>query len=214
MDYPNRETYRVLYKRYLDEERVDQMISKALNLNCKSSVLDICSGGGRLARKIVRDINCKVLMVDKSEDMMDLKYNSKFCNYYVGTIKHFLHFRKLKFDAIFCQQAINYWFDRNVIEKISSCMFSGGYFIFNTFSDKPSTEPTTKEYQIDGLSYIETSWLVGNVVNHVQICEGYPPHYTKFKYISKNEFLSVLRMYFDVNVEKDGSTLIFTCIKK
>lgn len=60
------------------------------------------------------------------------------------------------------------------------------------FTEKPSNKPTIKEYDIDGKHYAEVYYSIGDVVYHVQTCEGYPPHLTAFDYISTAEFVDTL----------------------
>ena len=89
-----------------------------------------------------------------------------------------------------------------------------GLFIFNTFSNRPTEKPIIKEYDIDGNSYIEISYLVNEKVQHIQIREGYDPHFTVFDWISKKEYERILSPYFDIEIIDDGKSSLYVCKKK
>jgi hypothetical protein len=89
-----------------------------------------------------------------------------------------------------------------------------GVLIFNTFTNKPPKTPLIKEYTLDNESYVEISYLVDNEVYHLQIKENHLPHFTKFKYISRERFFSILSPYFDIEVYEDGKSGVYVCKKR
>ena len=56
----------------------------------------------------------------------------------------------------------------------------------------PTKIPMIKQYNIDGINYLEISYLVNNKVEHIQIREGYPPHFTEFDWIPKEQYSELL----------------------
>ena len=52
-----------------------------------------------------------------------------------------------------------------------------------------------KEYVLDDKSYLEISYLVDNKVHHIQVCEGYEPHFTVFDWISKEQYDKILQAF-------------------
>ena len=118
------------------------------------------------------------------------------------------------FNAIFCQQGINYWFTPEHAGMIKRALAPKGFFIFNTFNVKPSVIPQTKVYYYAGRNYMEISWLVGDMVKHVQIAEDMDPHFTEFRWIPPEEFKrAFIKAGFFVTVKTEGSTDIYLCKK-
>lgn len=99
---------------------------------------------------------------------------------YNDSIENFANNSTEKYTKVFCEQGINYWLLNIDIKKFSSLFEKDGLFIFNTFSNKPSSKPMIKKYILGDKSYLEISYLVENKVQHIQICEGYEPHSTVF----------------------------------
>ena len=86
-----------------------------------------------------------------------------------------------------------------------------GVFVFNTFNRKPDRKPMVKEYELDGKKFVEVSWLVGNLVYHLQIREGMKFHATAFTWLSETRLVRLLRPHFKVRVIKDGPTSLYRC---
>ena len=86
------------------------------------------------------------------------------------------------------RSGINYWFDRDTIQKLAQVINIGGKFIFDTFRSCPDIKPSVKEYEIEGKSYVEVTWLNGRNIKHIQIMEGQDPHQTQFKWIEPDSF--------------------------
>ena len=133
---------------------------------------------------------------------------------YNQCIQDFVNETNNKYNKVFCEQAINYWLLKIDINKFSNIIEKDGLFVFNTFSKKPTEKPMIKEYEIDGKSYIEISYLVGKKVLHIQIREGYEPHFTVFDWISKKEYKDILSPYFDLKVIDDGKSALYVCRRK
>lgn len=93
-------------------------------------------------------------------------------------------------------------------------MKKDGLFIFNTFSIKPSNKPMTKEYVLDDINYLEISYLIKNKVQHIQVCEGYEPHFTVFDWIPKKRYDEILSPYFDIKIKDDGKSALYICKRR
>jgi len=224
-------TYAKLYAKYLHNDRTKEMVNLAGNLKGKR-VLDLCCGGGRLTQEVLKQKTKQALSIDASFDMLQDNFDpndiailsvfnapwnpKKYCCG-CGTVKYALTDLKNKsLDVIFCQQAINYWFYPEHAEKIKKVLAPKGMFIFNTFNVKPSVIPRTKTYYYEktGRNYTEVSWLVGDMVKHVQIAQGMDPHFTEFRWIPPEEFKRAFkRAGFKVTVQTDGATDIYMCRK-
>lgn len=226
MKYPDHQTYRRLYAKYLDKRPASELVDLAGDLEDKT-VVDLCSGEGEITRLCLERGAYRVYMVDSESDMMDLEplygfqvqpcvvdVGTWLCNFRQGGLPPFA-------DVVFCRQAVNYWFMSETSRYLPSIMKSGGTFIFNTFHKKPSSKPTVKEYSCDGHEFVEVHWLVPDqngsgldFVHHVQIRDGLPCHATQFTWISHEEFHSrLLGMYFLTEEIVDGSTSIYICRK-
>jgi len=71
-----------------------------------------------------------------------------------------------------------------------------------------------KEYVLDDKSYLEISYLVDNKVHHIQVCEGYEPHFTVFDWISKEKYEKLLSPYFNIEVKDDGKSSLYVCKRR
>jgi len=213
-------TYDKLYAKYLRGDRTKEMVDLAGSLKGKR-VLDLCCGGCRLSREVLKRGPKRVCAVDESLTMIGpiLPYRipsdepiNKFCM----TVDQALSDLTNTFNAIFCQQGINYWFTPEHAEKIKRALAPKGVFIFNTFHKKPSVIPLTKVYYYEkpGRNYIEISWLVKDMVKHVQIAEGMDPHFTEFRWIPPEEFTEAFsKEGFKITLKSDGVTDIYICRK-
>lgn len=211
MKYPRYDIYEELYKRYF-KKGVNYLIEQG-NLNEKDKVLDLCGGNGRLTRELKR--KCfDVTYLDQEKDMIpeDLELSGiKVIN---KSVQEFLKSNHEKYDKVFCEQAVNYWLLHIDIDMFSKIINKDGLLIFNTFSKQPESIPMIKEYIIDEIHYLEISYLVGNSINHVQIREGYEPHFTTFDWISEEEYKEILSPYFDIKIIDDGKSALYICRRK
>lgn len=211
MDYPDHGTYRKLYARYFQGERTKELLDYAGDLNGKN-VIDLCGGGGRLAiQATVR--GGRVTVIDESKMMLgDVRNYAYVIN---SRVQDWLTVAPSQTnDVIFCQQAVNYWLTPCTARQVATTLKYGGKFIFNTFNKKPPAYPMVKQYELEGGRYVELSWLVGDDVHHVQICEDMSPHITTFLWISPEEFHAWLSYGFEVKEHRDGATSIYVCTKK
>ena len=211
MKYPKYHIYEKMYRRYF-LKGVDYFVKEA-NLSSDDKILDICGGNGRLSKELIKFSN-SVSYIDKEKDMIPLDLKQLGIKVYNDSIENFVHTTNEKYTKVFCEQAINYWLLNVDIKKFSSLFEKGGLFIFNTFFNKPSNKPMIKKYILDGKSYLEISYLVGNKVYHVQVCEGYKPHFTVFDWISKKQYEKLLSPYFDIEVKNDGKSLLYKCKRR
>lgn len=208
MDYPEHDTYSILYARYLAPARTAQLVELAGPLE-KARILDLCGGGGRLAR-YAAGLGAEVLIVDESAPM------SQACGvqWLHASVEKALPRLPCNFDAVLCQQAVNYWMSLEMAEAVARVLKAGGRFVFNTFNRKPSAAPSVKQYVLNERHYAEISWLRDGFVEHVQTCEGYPPHTTRFQWISPEMFQAWLGPWFEVTELQEGATSVWVCIRK
>ena len=145
--YPDGQTYYALYKRFADHRVPQELIKLAGPMDGKL-VLDLCAGSGRLALTAVAEGARAAWLVEREEAMicpeawLDPKVHIAvgdvessiidFCKYGTG------------FQAVFCQQAVNYWLNEKMAELLAIGMAKDGVFIFNTFIAKPPEKPVVK----------------------------------------------------------------------
>ena len=226
MKYPDIKTYEILYARFLLEDRSKQMMDLVGDLEGKV-FMDICCGSGKLTKEAISMNTKKNIMIDAEATMIkDNFWCAKVADIYVEEVQN--AFIKLfgnyydKIDVAVCQQGINYWLDKDKAKRLSLLMKKGGIFVFNTFNQKPSTFPSTREYSLKNIygkirHYIEVSWRIEgehNDVQHVQICEGIEPHFTKFKWMDEEYIRNCLDKFFEIEIITDGKTDIYRCVKK
>ena len=212
------ETYKVLYKRYL-QKPVDDLLLAGGDVKGKD-IIDICAGTMRLSERAM-ELQCnKIWVIERCSSMIPRKYynvaddDGKLKLSYIPVENIEYENLNVKYDMAFCQQAINYWFGLHSLESIALRLKPGGKFIFNTFNKRPSKKPTTKIYTINGLHYCEAYQLVGEDVYHTQMCDKIPPHFTSFRWIPKSTYHDVLSKVFDkFGTITNGKTTIYVCEK-
>lgn len=220
--YPDYKTYSKLYARFLKKDCGE--ILKDISVKDKN-VLDLCCGSGRLSIEMVKREARMVYAVDEINQMINpevfryqnIKYSNDTVYSYLNLQREYWTYAKTVvdfYDVITCQQAINYWFDKETIGLVYKALKPGGVFIFNTFNTKPSLTPTIKSYVLDGINYCEVSYLVENMVHHFQSAEGLTPHFTSFRWIISTEFFTILQLYFPrICNYIDGNTTTYHCFK-
>lgn len=218
MDYPDRETYRKLYARYLTRRPAAVLLDLAGDLSGKR-VVDLCGGAGELSVGAAERGAADVTWVDQCAQMCDtaavLAAGVSVHHMDVGLWLFIPKRKESRADVIFCRQAVNYWLDGDGALSVAENLRPGGLFIFNTFNRKPAAKPTVKEYELEGRKYVEVSWLgPDNVVRHVQNCEGLEPHATRFDWISPKKFREWLGPFFEVEERRHGGTSLYRCQKK
>ena len=209
--YPKHEVYEELYKRFF--KRKEQELIDLVDIQNGDKVLDVCGGNARLSRALLR-YTTKVSYLDQEKDMTPIDLEQLGITVYHSSIQDFVKKNEKKYQYVFCQQAINYWLLSIDIEKFSKLLVKNGVFLFNTFKNKPDTAPMIKEYEIEGKHYLEISYLVNDKVYHIQMCEGLPPHFTVFDWISEDQYQQLLSPYFEVEKITDQKTLIYKCRRK
>lgn len=216
-EYPDFATYRLLYQRFYDGRSSDELLGLAGNVSGKR-ILDCCGGDGRLTQSAIRLGAREIVIIDEEEKMIPPEIrNTSRVSVYISDVLEGLH--KLgrqgeTFDCVACQQAVNYWLDPLSAKLVSLVLSTQGSFVFNTFNRKPSEKPMVKEYELDGHSFVEVSWSVGDTVNHIQIRSGMDPHFTSFRWFSPDALSEILTPYFTVIVKEDGPTSLYLCRKK
>lgn len=215
--YPDRETYKALYKRFYDGRGPEELIALAGSLEGKI-VLDLCAGDGRLSLEAAKRGARKIVMVEEEQNMMSVEawrcVKTETFFYKAGVWLNMFSTQNINFDYAFCQQGVNYWLNEITARLVAYMLKQNGLFIFNTFSQKPSEKPLVKEYELDGKKFVETSWLVGDMVHHVQIREGMAPHTTSFQWLSPEYLEKILSTHFSVEVKNDGPSALYRCSRK
>lgn len=211
MKYPKYYVYEDLYKRYF-LKGVDYFIENAA-LTKDDKVLDICGGNGRLTKELLKYTN-NVSYLDKEKDMIPPDLEELGVKVYNDSIENFVNQINEKYTKVFCEQAVNYWLLNIDIDKFSNLFEKDGLFIFNTFSNKPSNKPMIKEYVLDDTNYLEISYLINNKVYHIQVCEGFEPHFTVFDWISEEQYIKLLSSKFDINLNDNGKSALYLCKRK
>lgn len=211
MKYPKYNDYEKMYKRYFNKG-VDYLLEHA-NLKNTDKVLDLCGGNGRLTKKL-KTICQDVSFLDQETDMIPKNLESLGIKVYNTSVQNFVNSTTNKYDKIFCEQAVNYWLLDTNIEKLSNILNKDGLFIFNTFSKKPTQKPMIKEYTIDNIDFLEISYLVENMVEHIQIRTDYKPHFTEFAWISKEDYERIMSPYFNITIYDNGRSALYICQKK
>jgi len=202
--------YRLLYSRYF-ERKPEELLALVGPLTGKK-VLDICGGNGRASIAALAMGASECTLIDSCLEMIpdDLDPRIRVENVEVCHAFRYM----LDYDVAVCQQAINYWFDEDTIRLLYEAMVPGGVFVFNTFNQRPSTKPMVKEYEYKDLNYVEISWRMGEVVQHVQICQGMEPHTTSFQWIPSITFKMTMKPWFEVTEIKIGKTTIYKCVRR
>ena len=222
MKYPEGQLYEALYAKYIHKRPVSELVDLAGDIKDKF-VLDLCCGTGRIVKEcIVRGavVTGLDLSAEMSEGLMRWLESSNDSRHFLNItdVKSYLIVsskNKHRFDVVFCRQAVNYWMDWQNAALLASIIVPGGAFIFNTFKNEPGIVPAVKEYNYQSHHFVEVSWLEdGNVVHHVQICDGLPPHTTKFRWIPRDEFMRTLSTHFELEVKEDGPTAIYICTRR
>ncbi len=219
MNYPSNVVYQRLYARYLKPERIHQMLELAGDLKGRN-ILDLCGGAGELAVEAWKRGAGTVQIVDSSFEMTRPNLDPscrgalQIINKDVGS--YLKGQQSPLWDVAFCKQAVNYWLDEFSAKDLGNILRPGGTFVFNTFNQCPDTVPIPKTYTSQGRRYVEMSWLTDkSTIQHVQICEGMPPHTTSFWWISPEEFDTLAEAGgFDSEVIVDHATSIYRWTKK
>lgn len=215
--YPDHKTYKDLYLRYHSGRDVKELIELLEPLQGKS-VLDLCAGEGQVTFRALDHGAFEATAVDAEEAMLSKTlWRHQKILVLTNTVHDVLNdMRKFgkTVDRIACRQAINYWLDEESARLLADVLTPGGILAFNTFNQKPPEKPLLKEYELEGHSFSEVSWLIGETVHHVQGRKGMLSHHTSFQWISPEKFRELLEPHFNVTEEKKGNTSLYRCVKK
>jgi SAM-dependent methyltransferase len=214
--------YDKLYARYVGRN-LDQLILAAGPVEGKR-VLDLCAGSGAVAKRAKQLGAASVTACDKSRNMLEGLFEQGVDQVVVLEddprevgLGNIVEQVGSGYDLVICRQAVNYWWCTNSSGEAMMPLRPGGYFIFNTFHGDTWMDPhhpSTMEYEIDGVYYAETWFLVDHTIHHIQCCEGMKPHVTTFDHISRGLFRLTLDDhigFIDENwtVERHGNTDIY-----
>lgn len=223
MKYPDIKTYETLYRRFLQNDRSNEMLDTAGDLTGKV-FLDICCGGGRLTQTAIDRKPKSCIMIDSALSMIPENFgHDGVTDVIIMTVESaFKHMRQknIMVDVAICQQGVNYWLTESKAWNLSLLIPEGGVFVFNTFSKRPSEIPKIRQYtcqnpyEVEKRHYTEVSWSVGIDIHHVQVCQGMEPHFTTFKWMDEEYVRTCLEKFFDVELIIDNKTSIYKCVKK
>lgn len=207
--YPAGKDYEVMYKKYFHRSPTE--LIDLVKINPGDNIVDLCSGTGRLAKELLK-FDCQITCVDISTKMLLPDIADKVFHLQLDAAT-FFQWCPEQFHGIFCQQAINYWLNEETAEMLAKRIMPGGFFVFNTFVKCPPAYPMTQEYEINGKKYVEVVYHIDDMVHHIQCCEGYEPHVTKFTYIPRDQFIKWLGKYFRMEERVHGKTAIWNLIR-
>lgn len=211
MDYPDKNTYEFLYKKYIEKDFKFENYKHFDYTN--KSILDLCGGAGYTSKFMLNQNVKEIDYFDLSKVMIDSELLNENINIYNGNVLKDLPNKK--YDFIFTKQAINYWFKTIDMKYFSDKIKKNGYFIFNTFyisNDRPNI---IKKYKIDDIEYEEYSFLKDDKIFHIQK-QGNLIHKTIFNNISKETFYKRLKKYFKnitIYVDNNGKSFYYYCQK-
>lgn len=213
MKYPSHEVYAQIYSRFLlkgPEIFFEKCSPKGL------TIADLCSGGGIVTRYALAQGAKFVVMVEQCGSMMPNDIGIHPQTSWIGrNVEYFFQSMDIHpFDMLTCRQGVNYWLKNVNGEDIAKKLVSGGMFVFNTFGNKPPDRPKVREYFHGGRAYCEVSYCVGDVVHHVQMCDGFEPHFTSFDWLPDELIQEKLNPYFNLEKGTDGPSNMWYCTKK
>lgn len=205
------EEYKTLYPKYLTDPA--KLLDLAGDLTDKN-ILDLCGGGGRLSIKALEYGAKCCTLVDISKSMTnDVPDNIKVITRDLSdesckTLLPISH-------VAFCQGGINYWFNPTLVKVIHDSLHNDGLFIFNTFNSKPQhSRPIS--YEMNARSYQEANIIYEsepNKINHYQ-CNNESFHINQFWWIPRDEFVEVLKPYFNIEIRTNEKTDYYICKRK
>ncbi len=216
-NYPDFATYQQLYQRFYDGRPSTELL-ELLGPIAGKHLVDLCGGDGRLTRAALQMGVQHVTLVDAAAAMVvPALWQEPRVDIRIMQVADWLtacHVNNDRVDVIACQQAVNYWLDAETAPLIAAVLAPGGAFVFNTFHQQPPTTPVVKQYQLEGHAFAEVSWLVGDILHHLQVREGLAPHYTSFRWLPAELLQHLLAPHFNIRILRKGSTALYQCIKK
>jgi SAM-dependent methyltransferase len=218
------EDYERLYSKYLIRpSRLLVAPDPAVALDKDTRLLDLCSGSGAVV-KAAMEMGVapgNIVAVEESQAMSFELHrhgaihvvhgNLEYLGLYDMLAKHGLY------DLITCRQAVNYWWNSEIVERIVRLLAEEGCFVFNTFNTPPAEVPQTKQYVHDGVQFAEIAYRIDDIVHHVQAREGMPMHLTTFRWIEPVEYaitfddLKSRGMIAEWSRAIDGTTDTYVC---
>jgi len=183
-------------------------------------ILDLCCGGGRITRDALRRGAKRVIAIEECPQMLkdwDYKNNPKITVLQTSVQKALRNWDLMNFGKVrtaICQQAVNYWLNRETAVLLHKILEEDGTFSFNTFVNIPSRIPQIKTYSLNEKQYTEITYIENNdLIHHVQICEGLPPHTTSFQWLSAEKIQEITKDLFSIHTLVSGPSIIYHCSK-
>ena len=215
MEYPDHKTYGELYSRYFEGRDIAELLQLLEPLQ-GMNVADLCGGEGRATIAALERGAEHVTLVDAESKMIppELRAHSRISVRVAKVELTFLLLPHTSLDRVVCRQAVNYWLNDETVKSLADAMKPGGIFAFNTFNEEPPLKPRKLQYERNGYLFVELSWLVGDVVHHVQIREGMAPHCTSFKWLPRELLHEILEPHFTIVEDRREKTSLYRCVKK
>lgn len=240
-EYIDWKTYQVLYHKYMWSRDPSHLFGCALLRSAEKhkmlegkKILDIGAGSCRLTREAFDEGASSVDVIEPCLKMINpanlllSPYQMKTEGDYIednrfsdgdrlriygmeALLALYLEGHPVDIDYAFSQQAVNEWLTALTADALATWMKPGGIFVFTTFNRKPTTTPRVREYWIGGHNYVEVSYLKGEWVEHVQCCDGYAPHTTRFRWISPEQFDEMLSPRFNVYRFRSDKSDMYRC---
>jgi len=211
MKYPDHETYAILYARFFRRDRLLKLLE---NIDFEDRlVLDLCCGAGQVSLEAMERSARHVIAIDESRDMTspELHQRQDIIVGHTSVERCLMGWPWKPAEIVICQQAVNYWLTSHTAKLLRAVMPEDGIFVFNTFANRPSETPSARKYELNGRHYWEYHHLIGDVVHHVQACNGIPPHVTSFKWLSEEKIRSILDGLFEVDTCYEAASVIYRC---
>lgn len=193
------EGYESLYAKYLEDP--GRLLRAApFEVTKGTHLLDLCSGSGAVVRAAIgMGVDPKNITAIEESKAMAFGLHKQAPIHVVHGVLDYLGLYDMlaesplqPYDLITCRQAVNYWWNIQIVERVVGLLSQNGCFVFNTFNTKPAEVPQTKQYIHNGTQFAEIAYRVGNTVHHVQAREGMPMHLTTFQWITPHKFESDL----------------------
>jgi ubiquinone/menaquinone biosynthesis C-methylase UbiE len=215
------EEYEHLYKRHL--EKSPKELLELAGMKEGFRVLDLCAGSNGRASKAALEMGAsRVVTIDLNSYVKLLAGQSwahnkleSYCEDVYGYIEYMRSPKEEKFDIAICQQGVNYWLKREVLQKVFCVMKKYSKFVFDVFNDKPLEKPSLKEYELDGFDYVEIDWLDSNIVKHIQVVNNANPHYTEYKWLDSDSIKKICaQSFFSVEMVTQDNIDIYVATRE
>ncbi|MCK9556142.1 class I SAM-dependent methyltransferase [Candidatus Pacearchaeota archaeon] len=209
------EQYVILYAKYLDNKNFESILGDTIKRKKDIVCLDLCGGTGDLSEFLLNKLQTKkVWYVDENSNMIRSSLiPHRLIKITYASVRNFIFLlNNWEYDVVVCKQAINYWFNEEIIKQLHKSIKKHGILMFNTFTNIPETY-SSKKYTYNNRNYFELNTVSkNNIIMHTQHCEDLIDT-NSFPYISEKEFKDVLEKYFNIDLIKIKNSAYYICKK-